>query len=70
MGSLLGFWLYYRLLGTWEVSWLALYNFVSPIIAITLGVLVYRNAFTRLEGLASGCLLLGVLLNYVRFRAR
>ena len=64
VGSLLGFWLYYRLLATWEVSRVALYNFVSPIIALGLGVLIYSERFTLLEGLAATSLLLGVLVNY------
>lgn len=65
VGSLLGFWLYNRLLTTWEVSTLALYNFVSPCIALLLGALVYGEALSWLEGVAATCLLGGVLVRYL-----
>ena len=66
VGSLLGFWLYNHLLTSWEVSKLALYNFVSPLIALGLGVLVYSEAFSVTEGVASALLLAGMLVNYLR----
>ena len=66
VGSLLGFWLYNHLLTRWEISKLALYNFVSPIIALGLGVLVYSEGFSVLEGVAAICLLSGLLVNYLR----
>ncbi len=65
VGLLLGFWLYNRLLSSWEVSRLALYNFVSPVIALVLGILIYHEKFSLVEALASGCLLMGVLVNYL-----
>ena len=66
VGSLLGFWLYNHLLTSWEVSKLALYNFVSPLIALGLGVLVYSEVFSVTEGVASALLLAGMLVNYLR----
>ncbi len=66
VGSLLGFWLYNYLLTSWEVSKLALYNFVSPLIALGLGVLVYSEVFSVTEGVASALLLAGMLVNYLR----
>ena len=66
VGSLLGFWLYNHLLTSWKVSKLALYNFVSPVIALGLGVLVYSEVFSVTEGVASVLLLAGMLVNYLR----
>lgn len=65
IGSSLGFWLYNRLLATWEPSRLALYNFVSPLVALVLGALVYGETLSRVEGVAVACLLGGVMIRYL-----
>ena len=70
IGSLLGFWLYNRLLMTWEGSTLALYNFVSPLVALFLGALVYREVLSWPEAAAALCLLGGVLFRYLGRAAR
>ncbi|MEZ4606716.1 MAG: DMT family transporter [Deinococcales bacterium] len=47
VGSLLGFGIYNYLLTTWEPSRVTLYNFLCPVIALILGMLVYGE---RVEG--------------------
>lgn len=66
VGSLLGFWLYNHLLISWPASRLALYNFVSPLIALLLGRVVFQERLGPLELLATLCLLVSVVISYSR----
>jgi drug/metabolite transporter (DMT)-like permease len=66
VGSLLGFWLYNHLLISWPASRLALYNFVSPLIALLLGCVIFQERLGPPELVAILCLLGGVVISYSR----
>jgi drug/metabolite transporter (DMT)-like permease len=64
IGSLLGFWLYNRLLTRWAPSQVALYTFVSPLVSLSLGALIYQERVAGLEVWAMLCLLAAVVVNF------
>lgn len=64
VGSLLGFWLYNRLLTRWAPSQVALYTFVSPLVSLSLGALIYHERMAGLEVWAMLCLLAAVVVNF------
>jgi drug/metabolite transporter (DMT)-like permease len=49
IGSVLGFTLYQHLLATWQLSSLASYNFVSPVISLMLGFMFLAERFETAE---------------------
>ncbi len=49
IGSVLGFTLYQHLLATWQLSLLATYNFVSPVISLILGFMVLAERFETMQ---------------------
>ncbi len=68
IGSVIGFTLYQHLLATWRIDLLASYNFVSPVIALLLGVLLLQERFSLNEGIALTLLLLATLILFSRKR--
>ncbi len=68
IGSVIGFTLYQHLLATWRVDLLASYNFVSPVIALLLGVLFLDERFSFNEAIALVLLLLATLVLFSRKR--
>ena len=52
-GSLLGFTIYVRLLREWGAFRAGLYAFVSPVIAVTVGVVVLGERFGWAEGVGA-----------------
>jgi len=66
VGSLLGFTVYLWLLQRWPASRVANYAFISPIIAVALGWLIFDERITALEWAAAGLLLAGAYLSLGR----
>lgn len=62
IGSVLGFTLYQHLLAVWQISLLASYNFLSPVISLVLGFLFLAERFEVLQLLAIGLLLFATLV--------
>lgn len=56
-GSIVAFTLYLRLLRDWGPARAGLYAFVSPIIAVVLGILVFNESFGAYEIIGSGIML-------------
>jgi drug/metabolite transporter (DMT)-like permease len=61
-GSIIAFTLYLKLLRDWGPTRAGLYAFVSPIIAVALGIIVFDESFGVYEIVGSGVMLAGAAL--------
>ena len=68
VGSVIGFTLYQHLLATWRIDLLASYNFVSPGIALVLGVVLLQERFSLNELFALALLLSATVFLFRRRR--
>lgn len=68
VGSVVGFTLYQHLLATWRLDLLASYNFVSPVIALFLGVALLQERFSLNQAVALALLLVATLIIFSRKR--
>lgn len=66
VGSALAFTLYYWLLSRWPTLRVAMLTYVSPLVALTIGVLIFNEALTGRMVVGSGLVLGGVAVALAR----